>query len=122
MKNCNKILIVEDETIIAIDLQFEFESNGYTTLEPVATGEKAIEIIQKECPNFVLLDIRLAGKLTGLDVAHFCYKHKNPVVIIFMTGYVTSAIKKEALSLKPLGFFEKPVDIDEIVDLIERTG
>lgn len=113
-----KVLIVEDETIIALCLKHELESFGFKVLEPVPTGEEAIAVILSECPELILLDIRLAGKMTGLDVAKSeeCKKTK---LLIFMTGYITPEIKQEALKLNPTGFLEKPVEVDDILKILK---
>lgn len=116
-----KVLIVEDETIIALDLKYELESYGFSVLEPVATGEEALQLIQHETLNLILLDIRLAGKLTGLDVAHSLHNDHHSSLIIFMTGYVTPEIRTEALSLQPLGFLEKPVGVDEVLRTMKSS-
>ncbi|HPR17166.1 MAG TPA: response regulator [Candidatus Cloacimonadota bacterium] len=115
MNHTHKVLIVEDETIVALSLKTELESYGFSVLEPVASGEKAIAIIRHECPSLILLDIRLSGDLTGLDVARTPMSHAHSGLIIFMTGYITPAIKAEALKLNPVAFLEKPVDICDIL-------
>ncbi len=120
MSNKYKILIVEDETIIAMSLKLELESLDFEVLEPVASGEKALETIKAECPNLILLDIRLAGNLTGLDVARSQECLENAKLIIFMTGYVTPEIKEEALKLNPVGFLEKPVEVADILKILEQ--
>lgn len=113
-----KVLIVEDETIIALCLKHELEAYGINVLEPVATGEKAVKIILSECPELILLDIRLAGKMTGLDVAK-SEECKNTKLLIFMTGYITPEIKQEAMKLNPTGFLEKPVEVDDILKILK---
>lgn len=122
MNDKQKVLIVEDETIVALCLKQELEMHNFRVLEPVSTGEEAVRIIDQECPSLLLLDIRLAGKMTGLDVARKRDCYKNNDLIIFMTGYVTPEIKKEALELNPAGFLEKPVEVEDIVDLLQKIS
>lgn len=113
-----KVLIVEDETITALCLKQELEAYGFKVLPPVATGKKAIESIISECPDIILLDIRLAGKMTGLDVAKTkeCQATK---LLIFMTGYITPEIKQEAMKFNPTGFLEKPVEVEDILKVLK---
>lgn len=125
-RECNmdiekKVLIVEDEAIIALCLKHELESCGFNVLEPVATGEEAVASILSGCPELILLDIRLAGKMTGLDVAKSeeCKKTK---LLIFMTGYITPEIKKEAMKLNPTGFLEKPVEVNDILKILKNSN
>ena len=115
-----KVLIVEDETIIALCLKGELESLGFEVLEPVATGEEALKIINSECPTLILLDIRLAGGMSGLDVAKAEECKDKSKLIIFMTGYITPEIKEMALQLNPIGFLEKPVEVSDILKLLEK--
>lgn len=122
MNSKYKVLIVEDETIVALCLKQELESLNFKVLEPVPTGEEAIKVIRRECPNLVLLDIRLAGRLTGLDVARSEKCKEIAKVIIFMTGYLTPEIKAEALKLNPIGFLEKPVEVAEILRILENPA
>ncbi|MCF7794084.1 MAG: response regulator [Candidatus Cloacimonetes bacterium] len=122
MSNKKKILIVEDETIIALSLKHDLESLGFQLLTPVSTGEEAVCIICEECPDLVLLDIRLAGEMTGLDVAKSDKCQDISKFIIFMTGYVTPEIKAEALKLNPIGFLEKPVEVEDILDLLQKIS
>jgi YesN/AraC family two-component response regulator len=113
-----KVLIVEDESIIALCLKREMELLGFNILKTVPTGEEAITVINDRCPNLILLDISLAGEMTGLDVARSNGCSENSELIIFMTGYVTPEIKQEAMQLEPIGFLEKPVDVSDILKLL----
>ncbi len=113
-----KILIVEDETLIALNLKRYLEKQGYCVLEPVASGEDALIVIKTDCPTIILLDIRLSGEMTGLDVARNIGCPSTPILIIFMTGYITPEIKAEAMELNPVAFLEKPVDVYEIMKVL----
>jgi response regulator of citrate/malate metabolism len=64
-----KLLIVEDEMIVATDLRMLLERNKYRVTGIARSYEKAMELIENEKPNMVLLDIFLTGKLTGIDLA-----------------------------------------------------
>ena len=114
----HKILIVEDETLIALNLKRYLEKQGYHVLEPVASGEDALKMINNGCPTIILLDIRLSGEMTGLDVARNIGSPSAPILIIFMTGYITPEIKAEAMQLNPVAFLEKPVDVYEIIKVL----
>ncbi|MFH0787091.1 MAG: response regulator [Pseudomonadota bacterium] len=62
-----KIVIVEDEAIIALDLKSNLERLGYTVLATVNSGEKALELIEQDQPDLVLMDIILQGKMDGIE-------------------------------------------------------
>ncbi|MBN2017746.1 MAG: response regulator [Candidatus Cloacimonetes bacterium] len=115
-----KILIVEDETLIALNIKRFLERKGYTVLTPVASGEDALNTIQIEHPDVMLLDIRLTGEMTGLDVARKMIDLGEVLNIVFMSGYVTHEVVKEALELKPLDFLEKPIDVHKVVTILSK--
>jgi 1,2-diacylglycerol 3-beta-glucosyltransferase len=116
-----KILIVEDELMIALSLKLDLEDAGYEVLPLVATGLEAIEAIKKHCPPIVLLDIRLAGKLTGIDVASNEECRKLIKLLIFMTGYITPELKEAAMRLNPYAYLEKPLDADAIIYALNQA-
>lgn len=119
MKESKNVLIVEDEILIALNLKRDLERYGYEVRDIIASGEKAIRCMESDCPLIVLLDIRLAGVMTGLEVARKIYKQHGRLGIIFMTGYITPEIKEEALSLDPLAFLEKPITARDILRIIK---
>jgi CheY-like chemotaxis protein len=110
-----KILIVEDEAITAKGLKKELEESGYDVLKPIAKGEEAVPVALDENPRLILMDIRLAGGLDGIEAAEKILLKKD-IPIVYMTGYATEGIKERALKTHPLAFLEKPVDIN----IIER--
>ena len=66
MKN---ILLVEDERIIAIDLQRRLERFGYSVTGIAASGDQAIELVKKHSPDIILMDIMLVGDIDGIETA-----------------------------------------------------
>ena len=113
-----KILIAEDEVIVAQWMKIELEDIGYEVLEYVTTGEKAIESALENKPDIILLDVNLIGKIDGIDAAEKITDTLN-IPIIFMTGYNESSIFERAQKIKPVGYLEKPVEIYDIKPIIE---
>ncbi|MBN1551461.1 response regulator, partial [bacterium] len=91
MKDAKKILIVEDEAIVAETLKLNLEFFNFSMCKPVATGMEALQFFEKEAPDLVLMDIRLAGPMNGLDVAKKI-RETSDVPIIFITGYYQANI------------------------------
>jgi len=104
-----KILIVEDEPIIADDLHFILEEMGYNSTTSVHTGEDAIKFLQNNDTDLVLLDINLAGKVDGVQVAEYIQDNKE-MPYIFLTSlsddHTISRVKKTS----PAGYMVKPID------------
>jgi DNA-binding NarL/FixJ family response regulator len=107
-----RILIVEDEAVAALALERTLEELGYEVLGSVATGEDALKRAATDGPDIVVMDIRLAGRMDGIDAAAKI-RDSTGAQIIFMTGYDDEETKRRALALKPLGLMSKPIDKDE---------
>jgi len=118
MKKVIKILIVEDEVLIAMSLKMELEKAKYKVVKPIATGEKAIIIAKQESPDIILMDIRLAGIIDGIEAARQIMTDSN-CSVIFMTGYPEKSIEERAMKLNPLAYYTKPVSIHELIPIID---
>lgn len=114
-----KILLVEDEAIIARYLTIELELEGYEVCGYVGSGEEAIERTKAENLDLILMDINLKGKIDGIDAAEEIQNLKN-IPIIFMTGYSRLQYTERAAKLNPLGYFNKPIEVENIKPLVER--
>lgn len=102
-----KIAIVEDEMIVANDLLDLLEKQGYKVLEPVVSYGEAIEMLETESPDLVLLDIQLAGKKDGIDVAEVI-KTNYAIPFIFLTGNSDFATLERAKVWNPSAYLVKP--------------
>lgn len=111
-----KILIVEDEAIIAKYLSLELEYDGFNVCAYVGSAEEAIATAAKEQPDLILMDINLNGEMDGIEAME---KIGPDIPVIFMTGYSQKDIVERAKNLKPLGFFPKPVEVEYIKPVIE---
>jgi len=120
MKQPINILIVEDEVFIAMHLRMELRKSGYEVSGPVVTGEEAITRAAEEQPDIVLMDIRLAGKIDGIEAAREIRAHDD-IPIIFMTGYENNEVRERAQQLNPLAYFIKPVSINDLKTAIDSA-
>jgi len=85
--NVPSILIVEDEGLIALHLQESLEKAGYTAVDPVSSGEDAIEYVNTHAhPDLILMDISLDGKLDGIGTAREIRKRFD-IPIIFLSAH-----------------------------------
>lgn len=121
MINDLKILIVEDESLTARWLQMELSEAGFNVCGFVASGEEAIIVAKREQPNLILMDISLAGKIDGINAAKEIIKIVK-VDILFMSAYSEMRIKDRIKDLNPLAFINKPIEIAEIMDIIEKNN
>jgi CheY-like chemotaxis protein len=116
----NRLLIVEDEALTGMVLKIELQRAGFTVMGVVTNGKSAIEKTECEKPDCILMDIRIAGNIDGIETARLI-KQKSDVPIIFMTGYAEESIKQRALALKPVDFLIKPVQSNDIVKILKRV-
>jgi DNA-binding NtrC family response regulator len=102
----DKILIVEDELIVAGDLQMTLRRAGHTVCGIAQSVPRALEIIDKEKPWLVFLDIFLKGEQTGIDLA--MQLHRRNIAFIFLSANSSQQVLREARVTKPYGFIVKP--------------
>jgi len=114
-----KVLVVEDELFTAKNLCKELSDLDLEALEPVATGEEAVEIALKDIPDLILMDIKLADKMDGIEAARKI-KESSGIPIVFMTGYATEYIQEQAQEVNCLEFFEKPISVEDLKPLIDE--
>ena len=112
-----KILIVEDEAIVALDLQLRLQRRGYT-VEAVYNSEDAIQVAETMLPDLVLMDIRLHGKMDGIDVADILTEQFG-LPILYLTALGDPATLQRAQRTNPAGYVTKPFDETELQTTIE---
>jgi len=113
-----KILVVEDEMIIANNICDNLEALGYHALEPAISYSEAVSRIKEENPDIAILDIQLAGKKTGIDLAKEIRKNYD-FPFIFLTSNSDAATINEAKHVVPPAFLVKPFTRDELYSSIE---
>ncbi|OHD17059.1 MAG: histidine kinase [Spirochaetes bacterium GWD1_27_9] len=118
MENSIKFLLVEDEVINAMLMKMQLEKTGYKVTHHVTTGENAIISSKQNPPDIILMDIRLAGEIDGIEAAEIIKSQSN-IPIIFITGYDDLTIRKRAEKLNPLEYLIKPLVIDKLKTIID---
>lgn len=115
------IILVEDEAFIALNLKIGLERAGYVVKSVLATGEKAVERMDLEPTDIVVMDIRLAGTMTGIEAARRI-RDRHPVPIIFMTGFTLEEYGPEIDELRPSMLLNKPVTPEELAMALEEIS
>jgi PAS domain S-box-containing protein len=118
--NAGKILIVEDDTIIAMELMERLKDLGYEVAEIVSSGIEAINLVSSAQPNLVLMDIRLSGKMDGVEAAEKI-KEEFDIPVIFLTAYADEETLCRAKKCEPFGYMLKPFDTRMIHTNIEMA-
>jgi len=112
------ILIVEDEAISALDLSKILKILGYQVAGIVSSGEKAIEAVEKKPPDLILMDIHLAGRMTGIEAAVKILRN-HAIPIIYITAHSEPDVVREATITRPYGYIIKPFTERELLTVIE---
>ena len=112
-----RILLVEDEAITAMVMEAQLRDAGFPVSRRVPSGEEAISLAAEEAFHVVLMDIRLAGQIDGIEAARRIQEiRKTPV--IFMTGYQDEETRQRARELSPLAYLVKPVNDAQLATLL----
>lgn len=107
------ILVVEDEPIIARDIEDSLCSAGYAVAAVAASGEEALNKIPLTQPDLVLMDIVLRGSMDGLETAA-AIRHRFDIPIVYLTGYADRQTLERAKLTSPFGYLLKPFNDREL--------
>ncbi len=102
-----RILIVEDELITAIDLENRLQRLGYQVSAVAKSGEEAIKLARDLTPDLVLMDVRLAGEVDGVEASRRINAHKS-VPVVYLTAYPSALLKAPAALQEPGLCIPKP--------------
>jgi CheY-like chemotaxis protein len=102
-----RVLIAEDERLVARDLERRLRGLGYTVVALVSTGAEAVDQALEQQPDMVLMDIRLRGQMDGIEAVGCIRKHLD-VRTIYMTAYTDEATLARAQATEPDAFLHKP--------------
>ncbi len=117
MQAC-RILIVEDESLVAMDMVDMLTRLGYYVLPNAMGYNDAIRIIENDKPDLALVDINLSGTQTGIDLARML-STKYRIPFIFITSHSDKQTVKEAAATLPSGYLVKPFDSEDLFTSIE---
>ena len=109
MVDNNKVLIVEDDEITALNLKLSLEKQGYEVIEMCDNINSAVDIMTNKNPNIVIIDISLQESNDGIDLAHII-KNDFEVPFIFLTAHSDEDIITQAKQTEPYGYIVKPFD------------
>ena len=115
-----KILIVEDEAIIAMEIENQLQSLGYQVTSLVDTGEKAIKKAEEDKPDLILMDIILDNDDDGIETANKILAFTD-VPIVYLTAQEDDAVFERAKITKPFGYLLKPFN-DRDLNLVVETA
>lgn len=116
--NNERILIVEDEKIIALDLQRRLERFGYSVVGMASDGAEAVAAAREGRPDIILMDIMLAGAMDGIEAAKQV-RAELGIPVIFLTAYTDERTLDRAKEVEPFGYILKPFKERELYTTID---
>ncbi|WP_354634912.1 ATP-binding protein [Planktothricoides raciborskii] len=114
----SKILVVEDEMLVAEDIAGRLRRLGYEVTDIVESGEEAILSVLNNPPDLVLMDIVLAGDMDGIETAETIRQHKQ-IPIVYLTAYGDKKTLNRSKTTDPYGYVVKPFDEQQLNTTIE---
>ena len=114
----SKILIVEDERIVALSVKDILNSEKYDVCSIVNSAKKAIEEIDYYRPNLVVMDIKIKGEMDGIELAKYI-KNEYLIPSVFLTAYSDNILVERAKVVEPLGYILKPFNKNEIISTVK---
>lgn len=115
-----KVLIVEDERIVAFDLKEKISRLNYEVIDMAFTGEEAVLKTLKKIPNLVLMDINLGEGMDGIEAASKIHQHAD-IPVIYVTANADLSTVEKARDTEPYGYINKPINIRDLYTCIDSA-
>ena len=115
-----RILVVEDESLVARDICNMLKSLGYDVIDVVSTGEKAVRLTESALPDLVLMDILLKGEIDGIIAAERIWENFS-IPVIYLTAHAEETMLQRAKVTEPFGYILKPFDERDLQTTIEMA-
>ena len=112
-----KILVVEDERLIARDIAMQLCDMGYEPLGPAGTGEQAVKMAGELRPDLVLMDVHLGSAIDGIEAAQ-AIRTQFDIPTVFLSAFSGDAINARSELAKPAGYLTKPFEEYELREVI----
>jgi two-component system, response regulator PdtaR len=115
-----RILIVEDDSLVAAEIEIALSDAGFDVAGVAATAEEAVGLAQSQRPTLIVMDVRLGGERDGIHAATEIF-HKLGIRSIFATALYDQDSLERARPAMPLGWLEKPYSMFSLVKAVRRA-
>ena len=115
-----RILVVEDEGVVVLDIQKRLQALGYGVSGIATSGEEAMEMIRRNPPDLVLMDIQLCGRMDGVDTAGQILASFH-IPVVYLTAYADPETLERAKITGPFGYILKPFDTKDLRVAVEMA-
>ena len=115
-----RVLVVEDERLIAEEILERLTRMGFRVVGSVDTAEDAVQAARRELPELILMDIRLKGKMDGIEAAAEIRRDLN-IPVIYLTSHSDRGTRARAMETTPCGYVLKPFREEDLLVAIETA-
>ncbi|MCC7450850.1 MAG: response regulator [Anaerolineae bacterium] len=115
-----RIMVVEDEGIVALDIRNKLRRMGYSVTGIADSGEDAVIMALDTKPDLVLMDIRLKGEMDGIEAARQIRKQYS-IPVVYLTAYADTTTRRRADATGPAAYLLKPFDDIELHGVIQQV-
>src|SRR5688572_19748104 len=115
-----RILIVEDDEAIAVEIQSTLAAHGYTVVGRASTGEAAVGLAENHRPHLVLMDIQLEGRMDGVQAAEQL-RQRFGIPVLYLTAHAEQQTVARAKATAPAGYLLKPFSERELTITVEMA-
>ncbi|MBK9443185.1 MAG: EAL domain-containing protein [Comamonadaceae bacterium] len=116
----HRILVVEDETIVARDICVQLQMLGYLVVGEARTGEQAVALARQLKPDLVLMDIQLASNMDGITAA-LAIRAEKDLPVVFLTAFAADDVLERAMLAEPYGYILKPFSDRELRTVLQMA-
>lgn len=120
-KRARKILIVEDEALVALGVSGLIEEMGHDVCGVASSVAEAIDLSRAHEPDLVLMDVNLQEGGNGIDAAHQLRRFERPPLVLFVTSYVDSETRRRMEEAEPYGIVQKPFQEAHLQRTVEQA-
>ena len=115
-----KILIVEDQYFVAVDCELHLRAAGLDCVGLASTAGGALDLAERERPDLIIMDIRLASRADGVEAAIVIYERLG-IRCIFTSAHADEITRAEAQRAQPLAWVDKPYTSDQLISAIHNA-
>jgi len=120
LESAPKILVVEDDFLVATEIEVALRDAGFVVTGVAASAEEAIALAQSTAPDLAVVDIRLYGSRDGVDAALIMFRD-YAVRCIFATAHADAVVRERAAPAAPLGWLQKPYTMPLLIDTVRQA-
>ncbi|MEL7161799.1 MAG: response regulator, partial [Bacteroidota bacterium] len=115
----HKVLVVEDEVLIADTITYHLGENGFEVVGCAISYASAVNLFQRTAPDLALIDTRLSGPYSGIDFGAFLHRQPTRIPFVYLTSQMDAHGLAAAKATFPAGYLSKPVPLNSLLTTVE---